>query len=334
MSEKKITFNPEAVKKSSDTKKAKKEKPQKKKKQKEVGSTRSIRFVKRKVSNFITYFFYTSFLLMVVVSFLLLSKMSYLTNIAEQKAISPTKIAEEVQLVNSQKEEVVYHAKEFVKVLFTFDKTNQKEREEILSQYLVRGLNQSQFTNAIGEGSRTIESIELLNSRISEKQEDLLYNVTFSVRFKENDEPYQTEITLTCSYQNNDFKIVNYPTYLNSKNSENKKENPSYYTDNDFYTEGQPIRDEDKEKVTNFVTDFFKLYAKNDENLKLISNVKGLEKATMKNVTIKNIVEKNEQLVVEGIFTFTYQESSENSSFFRLQLRKTKDTYFVESISS
>lgn len=333
MSEKKITFNPQAIQKPPEVKKESSKKKQKKKK-KEPESTRSIRFVRRKVSNYITYFFYTSFILMILVSFSLLSKMNYLTSVAQQKAINPTKIAEEVQTINTDKEEVNYHAKEFIKILFTADKDTYKSRQERLTRMIAPGLDQARFNRATESTKRTLQSAELVNSHVIEKNNQALYSVTFSVSFIENGESYETELTIPCSYKNKQFLVANYPTYLNTEPSVNEKKNTYVYNEGIYYTDGDPVTDVEQKKIDLFLTDFFKLYVKNDENLKLISNVTGLKKATLVNVKPQNFVEKKNKIIVEGLYTFYYQKGNEISSFFSVQLIKTKDSYFVENITS
>ncbi|CCO11795.2 putative uncharacterized domain protein [Carnobacterium maltaromaticum LMA28] len=316
-------------------KKAPKEKKNKKEKTsnlKEV-NTRNIRFSKRRISNLLSVSFFTVFILLAIVAILFFGRVDTLTKIAVSKQVNPDDIIQKVYKEEEKTDQVVYEAKSFLETLLTMKPGEEwrKAREEKLKSGLSKNMTLNEIETLQSNVERSIDSIYFMEKTQKEVGSlGKVYYLTFDVNFTENGKGYNTQMILPVSYAERDLRLVNVPTYTNLTRSANDKKNPANYKPSAFYTEGEVLSESEHKKVQEFINQFFKLYVVNDPNLKLISNVQGLEQATLDQLTLKNYVRgENGTIYVEGTIQFHYEESSRWNSFFKMELKQNKDSYFV-----
>lgn len=327
MSETPIFFNPNTNQKPPEPKEKmslRKKEPSK--------STRSIRFKKRGVQHVITYFFWLLFVLMI--GFLSISyvRYNYILVKINEKEVNPQEILSTVSNGINQEEVIKFESKQFVTQLFHVNKELEEERKDYLDSRLAKGLSSSQLFQVKPNQEQVVKSVELVENKHTSKKSNQ-YELTYEVVFLVENVTKSVRVKLPISYENQDFKVINYPVLLSSKKSQNLVKNSIGYKESDYYTKGEEVPAAEKEVLEQFVVDFLELYGKNDGSLKLISNVQGLDDATISNIQIKNRVKKGKNYVVEGTYKVSYDKQSEITSFFSLTISPTKDSYFVEKIN-
>nr|WP_216696341.1 conjugal transfer protein [Enterococcus innesii] len=340
MSERKISYNPQAVKKSplqveeeplKENKKGKKSK--RRKKEKIERSTRSIRFEKRGIRSYLTIFFWTVFLFSLGMNIMNFTRFNYVLDLANKNLAQAEDSGQGVTETMNQSE-AQFYSKNFIRLLFTIDETNRESRSEKLQSQLATNLNVMNFASQNSETKQNVSRIDLISSQIEKSGKDTLFEFTYEVTYETPDKSVTTQLKLETSMENGDFKVVNYPTYLNIQPSENGQSNTYAYDQSRYFTKGTEVDSAEKDSIEAFISDFFKLYVTNDPNLKLISNVQGINAESLNNLNVQNIVEKNGMYVVEGTYSFSYVENSELTSYFHVQIEKTTDSYFVKGLSN
>lgn len=320
-----------------EKKSEKKEKKTKKwkwrQKNKEEVNTRNIRFARNKVSNFLSATFFTLFIVMTILLIMFFGRIDTLTKVALKKQIKPAEIIYQMKKEEGNSEQMTYEGSKLLEILFTMkpDPVLQKERETNLKSYLSKNMSLSDIETLQGNTDRQIESIQFIE-KDQKKVKEIgdIYYLTYEVKFTENGKGYKTQAILPVSFTEQDLKLLNIPTYTNLALSDNKKKNNAVYGQSNFYSNGDSINDTEQKKITEFLNQFFKLYLVDDPNLKLISNVKGIEEGKLDQLDLKNIVKgSDENYFVEGTIQFHYEGTNRWTSFFSLELKQNKDSYFV-----
>ncbi|MGM0208470.1 hypothetical protein IGI96_002990 [Enterococcus sp. DIV0421] len=333
MSERKISYNPQAFKKSPVVlEEQSSNKKKKMKKEKIARSTRSIRFEKRGIRSYLTIFFWTVFLFSLGMNMMNFTRFNYVLDLAN-KNLAQAEASGRGATETMDQSEAQFYAKNFIRLLFTVDETNRESRQEQLQRQLATNLNSMNFLSQNSETKQSVSRIELISSHITKSGKDALYAFTYEVTYETSDKSVTTQLKLETSMANGDFKVVNYPTYLNIEPSENNQSNTYAYDQSIYFTKGTEVDSAEKNSIEAFIRDFFQLYVTNDRNLKFISNVQGINAESLNNVNVQNIVEKNGMYIVEGTYSFFYIENSELTSYFHVQIEKTTDSYFVKGLS-
>lgn len=72
----------------------------------------------------------------------------------------------------------------------------------------------------------------------------------------------------------------------------------------------------------------------NDEKLALITNVQGLGRAELVNVEPKQVLKiNNGNYYVQGVYTFAFDERNPLTSNFMLEIKPTKESYYVTKMN-
>lgn len=318
-------------------KKEKSKKEKRKRKKKDTEDNRSIRFNRNVVGRILSGTFFFTFFFMCIVCLMLLGRMSTMTSVANRKVATEENILSEVVKANIKNDTLIYEGYQFLDVFFncTTDEVKWNERKDTLDHYLAKSLDQSQLENLSATTTRKLVSSLFIESKTKESETmGNYYELTYDVSFEENETYVTTQIILYVSYENNDFKLVNLPAYVNYKASKSAKNNEVIYSESNFHVKGNKVDTEERKKIEIFINEFFELYVKNDKSLSLISNVEGLNNAKLQFVTLSNVVRNEEEkIIVQGSYSFSYESTNELKSYFLIELEEVQDSYFVKNLN-
>lgn len=337
MTERKPVFNPQTV--TSKKKVAKKGQSKNKglalfqRKKKPDPSTRTIRFAPRTAQSVVSFMFFSFFLVMCVVVLMTFGRVDTLSRIAMSKQVNKEELVTNVNNALKDTEQLRYDGMKLADRLFTIShKDNGKKYwEEQLAPFLATGLNPNDLgfsTTSVDRIARNVRFIKM--DTIDEKE--ALYRLYYDVRFTEGDTWQQVQVILPVSYEGQEMKLIDRPSFTNLATTEEK--NTSIYQENRFTPKGSDVKDEEKNKVTEFTQRFFELYVTNDEKLALIANVQGLGKAKLVKVEPKKVLKTdNGNYYVQGVYTFAFDESNPLTSNFTLEIKPTKESYYVTKMN-
>lgn len=340
MTAKKSKFNPQAIPTNQAGKKGKQAKDTKKRKlfaslgrKKKDVNTRAIRFAPRTAQNFFSISFACLFVVMCVAVLLVFARVDTLARIANSKAVNKEELVTGINEGLENTEQLQYEGSIVVRKLFTFDDNNEdaEKWKKDMTTYLANGLSVDQLGFSDTKEARTAKDISFIKLKtINEKKRQ--YRLYYSVSFTEGEEEKNAQIIISVSYAENDLKIIDLPQFVNLNKSNSN--NNATYSDKAFLPKGEAVSDSKQRKIEKFTKRFFELYVVNDEKLGLISNLHGLEGGTLKGIEVTNVIQQEDgNLFVKGNYSFYYKEDSQFTSGFTLEVKPTKDSYFVEKMN-
>ncbi|MBC1572765.1 conjugal transfer protein [Listeria sp. FSL L7-1426] len=318
------------------TKEKKRTKKAKRKEQIEAPSNRKITFKRHWFANGLTVFFYSLFLIITVVLLMTYGRLDTILDVANQKAINPDDITTKIKAQQKEGDLVTYDGKKWLQMFFSNPNTDKaiEERSNKLKKVLASGVDVNFLTSTSSEVKRESISVEVINQQITTKKGyETVYRTVYDVSFLENGKMKEMQTALYAVYRENQSVIIQLPEYLNSE--ENKRPKTSVENKEDYFTKsGEELAADEKQRVEAFSQKFLELYCKNDSNLYLISAVQGLDDATLNSATITNIVKNENEITVQGNFTFSFTENATQTSYFTFQMRQNKDSYFVDKMNN
>lgn len=336
MSSEKPYFNPSLMSNTNEIeeKKAKKKpkKEKKVKKEKEV-NTRSIRFARRTVGNWLSFFFFTLFIIQSVVLIMYFNRLDIIAGVAISEKIDPTEIVTDVQKTVLQADQIKYEGQNFLETLinFSIDTDKQKEREEKLTNYLPAGMRVNELGIRDSKFDRVLNNVNFVKLKEDKSVElENVYLLYHDISFTENSQLTRAQVIVPVQYKNQKLTVLNKLSLTNLTVVDNDEQALIDYKQERFFSKGTAVTTEEETKIQNFLNQFFELYVTNDSKLELISNVQGLSDGELIEVTLKNAVKtKNDMYLVEGTYAFKYGEGASFDSFFSIELKQNKDSYFV-----
>lgn len=270
---------------------------------------------------------------MSVAVLLVFARVDTLARIANSKAVNKEELVTGINNELSNTEELQFVGSQVVNQLFTYSKDSEKSEQwsNSLSQYVATGLSVDQLgfsDTKVDRSAKNVNFIKLQTINEKKKQYRLYYDVTFT----EGDQWKTAQIILPVSYAKNDLKIIDRPQFINIEKSDSN--NNATYSDKAFLPKGEKVSDTKASEIEEFTQRFFELYVINDEKLGLISKVQGLDNATLKNVELTSVIQQTDgNYFVKGSYSFYYEEDSLFTSGFTLEVKPTKDSYFVEKMN-
>lgn len=338
MSEKKSKFNPQAMTSQppamgKTNKKKKKNKRSLPKREKEANNSRAIRFAPRSAQNVFSILFICLFVAMSVAVLLVFARVDTLARIADSKAIDKEELVSGIHTSLSDNDQLQFEGSQLVTKLFTYDKDKDDSQvwNDDITSYLASGLSVDQLGFSNTKVSRSIKEVQFIKLQVVNEKKQL-YRLYYNVQFTEGDDLKQVEVILPVSYKHKDIKIVDRPQFVNIENSESS--NHVTYSERTFLPKGEEVTGAKQTEIEEFTKRFFELYVANDEKLGLISKVQGLDQAKLKSVEPSIIIKQdNGNYFVKGSYSFYYTEDSPFTSGFTLEIRPTKDSYFVEKMN-
>ena len=336
MSSEKPYFNPSLMSNTNEIEEKKAEKKPKKekkvKKEKEV-NTRSIRFARRTVGNWLSFFFFTLFIIQSVVLIMYFNRLDIIADVANSKKIDPTEIVTDVQKTVLQADQIKYEGQNFLETLINYsvDTDKQKEREEKLTSYLPAGMRANELGIRDSKFDRVLNHVNFVKLKEDKSIElENAYLLYYDISFTENSQLTRAQVIVPVQYKNQKLTVLNKLSLTNLTVVEHDEQALIDYKQERFFSKGTAVTTEEETKIQNFLNQFFELYVTNDSKLELISNVQGLSDGELIEVTLKNAVKtKNDMYLVEGTYSFKYGEGASFDSFFSIELKQNKDSYFV-----
>jgi hypothetical protein len=339
--EKRSTFNPQAVQKNNHKKGKQNKKPKKDEKtssffsaqEKEQPNTRAIRFAPRTAMNIFSGLFFFLFLIMCVVVLLTFGRTDTLAQLAMSKQVNKSELIENVNEGLKETEQLKYDGEVLTEKLFTYSSKQEgtENWKASITPYLAIGLGAEQLGFSDTKLDRSCKEVKFIKlTTVDEK--DRIYRLYYDVRFTEGDKWKEAQIILFASYKYGEFKLIDRPQFTNINSSESKNE--IAYNEKRFLPKGTDVSDIERDKIDEFVQRFFELYVTNDEKIGLISKVKGLDNAKLKSVNPKAVIRSSDGLFhVIGTYTFSFEEENPLTSGFHLEIKQTKDSYFVNKLN-
>lgn len=314
------------------TKKDKKPKKQQKQKNNEIESTRDFRFERRRVGNYLTFFFYALFFSMAILLLIFNSRLGEITKVSRSKTIDTEKIVSDVQSKNGETDTIKYQGQRFLETLINYEPNEEaeKQRQGQLLYFLPTDLS-SQSMLFVSNTTRTVEKIECI--QLESKANDR-YRLLYEVTYKEGKLDTTLIVHLDTVYKSNQLQIINVPTItsLEEKKADEIKKEP--YVPTDFYSKGEAVTEVEQKKIREFLANFFDLYVSNNEKLHLISAVSGLSGGTYEHSTVENIVKTGKNTYeVQGSYQFYFQKDSKMTSFFSLTIQANQESFYVEKFN-
>lgn len=336
MSSEKPYFNPSLMSNSNDIEEKKVEKKPKKEKkikvEKEV-NTRSIRFARRTVGNWLTFFFFSLFIVQSVVLLMYFNRLDIIAGVANSKKIDPTEIAADVQNTVLESDQIKYEGQNFLETLINYSKDTdkQKEREEKLTSYLPAGMRVNDLGIRDSKFDRVLNQLSFVKFKEDKttglKNSYLLY---YDISFTENNQVTRAQVIVPVQYKTKKLRVLNSLSLTNLETVDHEDQDLINYKQDRFFSKGTAVTTEEEAKIQNFLNQFFELYVTNDSKLELISNVQGLSAGDLIGLELKNAVKtKSDMYLLEGTFSFRYGEGTSFDSFFSIELKQNKDSYFV-----
>lgn len=316
------------------------EKPKKKRKsatktRKKETSTRQIPMQRHRLQNGLTVFFYMLFFMFLIVILMNIGRMNTVIDLANKKEVRANDIVADIQESQQIGKIVSFEGNKWLQTFFTHttNKAAQDKRVMQLNAHLSGSLDISGFDTSGKDAVRNVKQVqEIKQETVPSLKEVPVYKTTYDVQFTEQNHDRNVQVILYAIYQDKKMKLIQIPEYLNrSKNTGESHKAP--YTAEDLEVKGEVVSGAEKTRITQFVEKFFALYCRNDSNLNLIASVQGIEGGTFQTATLTNSVKKNGKVVVQGTYTFYFQESSAYTSAFTLEMRENKGSYFVDKMN-
>ncbi|MBC1333539.1 conjugal transfer protein [Listeria booriae] len=315
---------------------SKRKKKTKKTKQVET-SSRKIPFKKRSYQNGLTIFFYGFFVVVIFMVIMILGRLDTIVSVANEKAIDPSKLVAEMKAGEAASDMVVYEGEQWLATYFTSPANNElamTQRKEQLEGHIAEGIRIDGVEGPTDGVQQQIKSVSYIHQEVAGKQgKEVMYRTLYDVVMLENQKQKTLQIALYGLYKDGQFLLVQLPEYLNTAKSttpDRNVQNPEAY----FVKDGNEIEDgKEKGNIELFIQKYLELYCKNDANLYLVSAVRGLDQATLEGATINQLVKKNGVIYVQGTYSFSYTKGATHSSYFSLEMRQNKDSYFVEKMN-
>lgn len=323
--------NFKAISKNKDNKETKKTK--KIVMEEEVKASRSIVFAKRPWQNRLTIFFFLLFFGISIVLIMTFGRLETLTNYANAKALNKEQLVTEVRDNLSNQDLMVYQGEAFVKALINSSADSEEkdtEQEEILQPYLAKGFPVDSLNFSSDNTNRSVEDISLIKKELTDQKKNI-YELSYFVQYSEGNQEISIDLSFPVSYQSGQAKVLDVPHIYNMESR--KDTNTVSYSGSNYDLVGKKVSEGEKTKMKDFVSNFFDLFVKNDEKLGLIADVKGLDNAILVNEELLNAAETSkDHVTITGTYSIRFGKGGVIESPYTLKLKKSNDTYFVESI--
>lgn len=296
-------------------------------------NTRTIRFAPRTAQSVFSISFFCLFLFMCLIVLMSFGRIDTLTRLAVSKQVNKDELVSSVNHSLEQTEQLRYEGMKLSDRLFTLSSKPEGKTywEEQVTPFLASGLSANDLGFSVTSNDRLARTVRFIKMEtIDQKKQQ--YKLYYDVRFTEGEKWRQVQVLLPVSYENEEIRLIDKPSFTNLENKESK--NTSVYSENLFIPSGAKVEEQDEKKITEFTQRFFDMYVINDEKLALISNVNGLSNATLEGVELSTINQVDEgTYFVKGTYTFYFDEGSPFTSSFTLKIKQTKESYFVEEMN-
>ena len=338
----KAKFNPSAMKESANYKQEKKKQANKERQQRfkkkapedtiervEIINNRNVRFSKRGFQNIYSWCFFGLFFVMVIIAIMTFGRMDTIAGIAIQKNIRPEMIIQQVDEKQTQKDQLIYQGAELIDRLYTVSGATVNDWQQQLKPYLADGLAAQELLSVTNTEELKVSNIQFVSMSQDTKHSEV-YHLTYAFDWLIGQETHGMVVHLKVSYDNQGMVLLERPR-LSPRKLDKASKRPLYQP-KASYPEGMEVSTEDQRKIEKFLQQFFRLYVSNDENLSLISDLSGIGQATFRQMVLEKVVQTEKgEFIAYGSYDFTFEQSeSQVKNIFKITIKPTKDSYFVQ----
>lgn len=339
----KAKFNPSAMKESASYKQEKKKQTNKERLQRfkkkapedmiekvEIINNRNVRFSKHGFQNIYSWCFFGLFFVMVIIAIMTFGRMDTIAGIAIQKNIRPEMIIQQVDEKQTQKDQLIYQGAELIDRLYTVSGATVNDWQQQLKPYLADGLAAQELLSVTNTEELKVSNIQFMElSKDTQNQET--YHLTYAFDWLVGQEVHGMVVNLKVSYDKG-IVLLERPR-LSPRNLKKPSKRPLYQP-KAAYPEGVEVSTEEQRKIEKFLQQFFRLYVSNDENLSLISDLSGIGQATFRQMMLEKVVQTEKgDFIAYGSYDFTFEQSeSQVKNIFKITIKPTKDSYFVQKL--
>ena len=339
----KSKFNPSAMKESANYKQEKKKQANKERQQRfkkkapedtiervEIINNRNVRFSKRGFQNIYSWCFFGLFFVMVIIVIMTFGRMDTIAGIAIEKNIRPEMIIQQVDEKQTKKDQLIYQGAELIDRLYTVSGATSNDWQQQLKPYLADGLAAQELLSVTNTEELKVSNIQFIElSKDTENQET--YHLTYAFDWLVGQETHGMVVNLKVSH-NKGIVLLERPR-LSPRNLKKPSKRPLYQP-KAAYPKGIEVSTEDQRKIEKFLQQFFRLYVSNDENLSLISDLSGIGQATFRQMMLEKVVQTEKgDFIAYGSYDFTFEQSeSQVKNIFKITIKPTKDSYFVQKL--
>ena len=339
----KSKFNPSAMKESASYKQEKKKQTNKERQQRfkkkapedtiervEIINNRNVRFSKRGFQNIYSWCFFGLFFVMVIIAIMTFGRMDTIAGIAIQKNIRPEMIIQQVDEKQTKKDQLIYQGAELIDRLYTVSGATINDWQQQLKPYLADGLAAQELLSVTNTEELKVSNIQFV-SMAQDTTNQEVYHLTYAFDWLVGQETHGMVVNLKISYDKG-IVLLERPR-LSPRNLKKPSKRPLYQpkASNPKVIE---VSTEDQRKIEKFLQQFFRLYVSNDENLSLISDLSGIGQATFRQMMLEKVVQTEKgDFVAYGSYDFTFEQSeSQVKNIFKITIKPTKDSYFVQKL--
>lgn len=225
---------------------------------------------------------------------------------------------------------MIYQGAELIDRLYTVSGATSNDWQQQLKPYLADGLAAQELLSVTNTEELKVSNIQFIElSKDTENQET--YHLTYAFDWLVGQETHGMVVNLKVSY-NKGIVLLERPR-LSSKKLEKPSKRPLYQP-KAAYPKGIEVSTEDQRKIEKFLQQFFRLYVSNDENLSLISDLSGIGQATFRQMMLEKVVQTEKgDFIAYGSYDFTFEQSeSQVKNIFKITIKPTKDSYFVQKL--
>ena len=339
----KAKFNPSAMKESANYKQEKKKQANKERQQRfkkkapedtiervEIINNRNVRFSKRGFQNIYSWCFFGLFFVMVIIVIMTFGRMDTIAGIAIEKNIRPEMIIQQVDEKQTKKDQLIYQGAELIDRLYTVSGATINDWQQQLKPYLADGLAAQELLSVTNTEELKVSNIQFV-SMAQDTTNQEVYHLTYAFDWLVGQETHGMVVNLKISYDKG-IVLLERPR-LSPRNLKKPSKRPLYQP-KESYPKGIEVSTEDQRKIEKFLQQFFRLYVSNDENLSLISDLSGIGQATFRQMMLEKVVQTEKgDFVAYGSYDFTFEQSeSQVKNIFKITIKPTKDSYFVQKL--
>lgn len=296
----------------------------------EIINNRNVRFSKRGFQNIYSWCFFGLFFVMVIIAIMTFGRMDTIAGIAIQKNIRPEMIIQQVDEKQTQKDQLIYQGAELIDRLYTVSGATANDWQQQLKPYLADGLAAQELLSVTNTEELKVSNIQFMElSKDTQNQET--YHLTYAFDWLVGQEVHGMVVNLKVSYDKG-IVLLERPR-LSPRNLKKPSKRPLYQP-KASYPEGVEVSTEEQRKIEKFLQQFFRLYVSNDENLSLISDLSGIGQATFRQMMLEKVVQTEKgDFIAYGSYDFTFEQSeSQVKNVFKMTIKPTKDSYFVQKL--
>ena len=339
----KAKFNPSAMKESANYKQEKKKQTNKERQQRfqkrapedmvekvEIINNRNVRFSKRGFQNIYSWCFFGLFFVMVIIAIMTFGRMDTIAGIDKQKNIRPEMIIQQVDEKQTKKDQLIYQGAELIDRLYTVSGATINDWQQQLKPYLADGLAAQELLSVTNTEELKVSNIQFV-SMAQDTTNQEVYHLTYAFDWLVGQETHGMVVNLKISYDKG-IVLLERPR-LSPRNLKKPNKRPLYQP-KASYPKGIEVSTEDQRKIEKFLQQFFRLYVSNDENLSLISDLSGIGQATFRQMMLAKVVQTEKgDFIAYGSYDFTFEQSeSQVKNIFKITIKPTKDSYFVQKL--